>query len=64
MHHRIDGEKYPLHDFIHVGLAAQNRILVEVLVKRNGLGEATVEVCVGAPSILIQLTVLTKFESI
>jgi hypothetical protein len=60
MKHRIDGEKYPVHDFIHVGLAGQNCILVKVLVKGNGLYKASVEVCVGAPSILTWLPVLAK----
>jgi hypothetical protein len=59
-YYMIDGEKYPIGDFIHVGLAAQNPILVEVLVKHNGLREATVEVCVVGPSILTCPPVLAK----
>jgi hypothetical protein len=63
-YYMIDGEKYPIRDFIHVGLAAQNPILVEVLVKHNGLREATVKVCIVSPSILTWPPVLAKFVHI
>lgn len=50
--------KYLICNFVSIGLATQNCILVERSVKRNGLCEPTVEVCVAAPFVPILLQVL------